>query len=140
MVFCFCVVFDPRQLDGLALTDAAIEDDLKEHVPFLHNHPAVIADLVAELPDYRARVVATSVDGDTDVEGWWEAAKLALPCLFASAVKVMLHSVSSASVERLFSLLKLLFGDQSMASALQDYQRTAVMVRFNANQRDKFVG
>jgi hypothetical protein len=54
---------------------------------------------------------------------------------FEAAQKVKRLQPSSAAAERVFSMLKALIGEQRMASALEDYQQTSIMLHYNQLQR-----
>ena len=59
---------------------------------------------------------------------------LGLPRAWALAARVVFAiSPNSASCERVFSLLKNLFGDEQM-SALADYIQAALMLNYNGRQ------
>ena len=61
---------------------------------------------------------------------WWRTNGGAFKHWALAARIVFANSPDSASCERVFSLLKLMFGDQQM-SALGDAIRTALMLRHN---------
>lgn len=47
----------------------------------------------------------------------------------------MILQPSSAACERVFSMLKAIMGEQQQARAKEDYQETAIMMRYNQLQR-----
>ena len=93
--------------------------------------------LKQELPLYlAAATTAPSLDrGDVQayteaVLAWWRQHGGGF-CRWAFAARIVFGlSPNSASCERVFSLLKLMFGEQQM-SALADYIRAALMLRYN---------
>ena len=61
---------------------------------------------------------------------WWRSNGNSFPA-WATAVRIVFAlSPNSAACERVFSLLKRMFGDERM-SALADYVRATLMLRFN---------
>ena len=66
---------------------------------------------------------------------WWRSNGSTFPAWALAARIVFAISPNSASCERVFSLLKLMFGDQQM-STLADVIRAALMLRYN----DRMVG
>ena len=64
------------------------------------------------------------------VLGWWRTNGKAFPAWALAARVVFAISPSSASCERVFALLKNLFGDEQM-SALADYLQAALMLNYN---------
>ena len=65
---------------------------------------------------------------------WWETHGTGQRCTIASWAKaatiIFAMSPNSASCERVFSLLKNMFGDKQMSS-LADYISAALMLRYN---------
>ena len=64
---------------------------------------------------------------------WWRTHSHAFPCWARAARIVFALSPNSASCERVFSLLKVLFGEQQI-SVLGDYIRAALMLRYNGRR------
>ena len=64
---------------------------------------------------------------------WWRVNGKSFPKWALAARIAFGLSPNSASCERVFSLVKLMFGEQQM-SALADYIRAALMLRFNKRQ------
>ena len=65
-------------------------------------------------------------------ETFWNRYKFDLPTWHFASREVALVTPSSATVERLFSLLTQGFGDNQVA-ALQDYKKTCCLIRYNYN-------
>jgi hypothetical protein len=61
---------------------------------------------------------------------WWESKKETLPFWYKSLAPILAFQPSSAASERVFSLLKLLFGPNQSHSG-EDYIETACMRSFN---------
>lgn len=91
-------------------------------IPFF-NYPLVISGLKEELPAYLAR--AADVSMTTDVAGWWRKNNELLPNWSAAAKKALLMQPSSASSERVFSLL------HEHDSAPEDYAEASVILQYN---------
>ena len=92
-----------------------------------------------ELPPYLVATAGVAIDhteGKEDhtfteqVLNWWATNGSKLPTWAEAAQIVFAFSPNSAAAERVFSLLKLMFGDQQM-SALADIIRTALMLRYH---------
>ena len=97
----------------------------------------LLAGLKQELPAYLAAAAGapvfdpSSVDDFTEaVLGWWRINGKSFPKWAQAARIAFALSPNSASCERVFSQLKLMFGDQQWA-ALGDYVRAALMLRIN---------
>ena len=133
-----CRLFHPARIDALGGNADAVEKELKT-IPFLTEEE--VAELVLQLPVYRAMAIGDvaaggAPAGDESPEAWWYAKEgVGLQPWRLAAAKVMILQVSSAAAERVFSMLKAIMGDQQAASALQDYQQTAIMTRYNQLQR-----
>uniref|UniRef100_A0A1X7TYF9 HAT C-terminal dimerisation domain-containing protein n=1 Tax=Amphimedon queenslandica TaxID=400682 RepID=A0A1X7TYF9_AMPQE len=87
-----------------------------------------IEELKSELPKYMAR--AKDIDKEVCPLNWWKQNQDDLPVWSREAKKVFLLQPSSASVERVFSLLKSSFGDKQ-ETALQDYIEASLMLQYN---------
>ena len=101
-----------------------------------------IPNLKAELPLYLSAAANAPTfdraDIDAYTEGmltWWRTNSGAFKQWALAARIVFTISPTSASCERVFSLLKLMFGDQQISS-LADAIRAALMLRYN----DRTVG
>jgi len=98
-----------------------------------------VDDLVSELSLYLEVCQREGIDFSNVVKvtqclpfitEFWDKYKTRLPKWYDFATKCMLLQPSSASVERLFSLLKLVFGDLQ-ASSLQDKVQLQVQLMYN---------
>jgi len=98
--------------------------------PFL-NVSENILNLKNELPLYLARV--KDISENISCTEWWKLNENGLPFWSAAAKKVLLVQPSSASAERVFSLLNNSFSPQQQSS-LQDYVETSVMLQYNGIQ------
>ena len=89
-----------------------------------------------ELPAYLAACAGFTVDHD-DVKAfsdkvfkWWQNHHSEFPTWAKAARMVFSFTPSSAASERVFSLLKQLFGDQQLSS-LMDYIQGSIMLNYN---------
>eukprot|EP00326_Haptolina_ericina_P035021 CAMPEP_0181246642 /NCGR_PEP_ID=MMETSP1096-20121128/44115_1 /TAXON_ID=156174 ORGANISM="Chrysochromulina ericina, Strain CCMP281" /NCGR_SAMPLE_ID=MMETSP1096 /ASSEMBLY_ACC=CAM_ASM_000453 /LENGTH=829 /DNA_ID=CAMNT_0023343497 /DNA_START=868 /DNA_END=3357 /DNA_ORIENTATION=+ len=98
---------------------------------------ADITKMKAQLPAYLTRAAGFTAD-ISDVEGfsssvleWWRRNTTADISAWADAAQIVFAiSPNSASCERVFALLKHMFGDGQMAS-LADYMQAALMLAYN---------
>ena len=118
-------LFSPQQI--CQLRPVANDVDIVTSVAFLDD-PALVANLKNELPMYLAK--ADGIDNDVDPIGWWKANEADLPFWSAAAKLVLLMQPSSASSERVFSILTTTFG-HLQDLALQDYIECSLMLQFN---------
>lgn len=96
--------------------------------PFLDND-GLIAGLQKELPPYMAEAEGVRLqDGEQMV--WWYNHRQCLPSWSAAARLLSLVQPSSASAERVFSLLQAAFNDQQ-SSTLTDELEASVMLAYN---------
>ena len=93
--------------------------------------------LVAELDKYKE--IADGCDRGMDTWVFWRTYYLVLPTWYKVAAEVALIMVSSAAVERVFSLLTCMF-DKQQQRALNDYKEASVRIRYNDNFRNKNFG
>ena len=115
--------------------NAAFVDTMAAITP-LASH-GLISELKKELPMYLSATQGASVFDMSDVEGfteallcWWRTNGKAFPAwAFAARITFSL-TPNSAACERVFSLLKHMFGEAQM-SALADYIRAALMLKYN---------
>ena len=84
----------------------------------------------ASAPTLNRASVADYSDG---ILSWWRANGSAFPAWARAARVVFAISPNSASCERVFSLLKNLFGEQQMAS-LADYVQASLMLNYNGRK------
>ena len=99
-------------------------------IPFLHYLPSKLLDsfLKAELATYLSK--AEDVNASVDLLDWWKNAQIDLPTWSSAAMKVLLVQPSSASAERVFSLLNSSFNEQQLNS-LEDYVESSIMLQYN---------
>ena len=91
--------------------------------PFLE--PSDVKKLKDELPTYLAKCADT--DDSICPLDWWKRNCQGLPSWSAAAETVLLIQPSSASSERVFSLLS----NNRQESALEDYVETSLMLQYN---------
>lgn len=91
-----------------------------------------------QLPVYLTRALNFSTDNSSvedfsnAVLAWWKENSDDQISAWAEAAQIVFAILpNSASCERVFSLLKLMFGEQQVAS-LSDYIQAALMLRYNA--------
>ena len=123
------------QVQQLRPTAASVEE--LRRFRFLDND-AIIQGLTAELPRYLA--VADGADLQTEEEKlqWWSRNEANLPNWSSLVKKVLLVQPSSASAERVFSVMNNFFTNQQDA-ALEQTVETSVMLCYNQNQINKLV-
>ena len=92
--------------------------------------------LKKELPAYKAKTIGTSFDHDdvdkftSDILLFWKNYGKEFPT-WAHAMQIVgSFTPNSAAAERVFSMLKDMFGDKQM-SALADMIQAALMLRYN---------
>ena len=97
----------------------------------------MLSDLKRELPLYLTACATapafnkSSINDYTDaILAWWRTNGGSFPKWALAARIVFALSPNSASCERVFSMVKQMFGDQQL-SALADYIRAALMLKFN---------
>ena len=115
-------------------TIEALEDEYNfvQYLPVAVN---LIESLKLELRTYKK---LADEFGDERGDGWvfWRTHYLRLPKWYKVAAEAALVMCSSASVERVFSLLNCLFDDQQH-QCLNDYKEASVMIRYNENYRNR---
>ena len=121
----------PVQVQALNPTAASLEE--LRNFPFA-NDDATIANLAQELPLYLAASDGVTITCEDDKLTWWANHKDTLPHWSSLVKKLLLIQPSSASAERVFSLLTNAFGSQQ-ESALQDYLEASIMLRYNNAKR-----
>lgn len=103
--------------------------------PALTQVPGLRAALIDELPQYY--VLAEHVAPTVDLLQWWYNARHSLPTWYRYVLpEVVMMQPTSATVERVFSMLEWMFRDNQRA-ALEDYKETALMLRYNQLQRQR---
>ncbi|KAK3725851.1 hypothetical protein QZH41_014072, partial [Actinostola sp. cb2023] len=123
----------PVQVQQLHPTVASVEELRK--FSFLDDD-GIIQGLTAELPRYMAIADGTALETEEEKLLWWSRNGATLPNWSSAVKKVLLVQPSSASAERVFSLMKNFFGNQQDA-ALEETVEASVMLRYNQNQRRK---
>ncbi len=117
--------FSPHKLS--LLHPSAADIDSLGSFPFL-NSELLLSSLKAELPVYLAKV--DRVDSGTGCVKWWKKCETTLPNWAAAARKVLVAQPSSATAERVFSLLNSSFGNQQ-DSSLKGSIELSLMLRYN---------
>ena len=110
-----------------------IEQEEFRNFPFLDNDN-IIANLARELPDYLAAADGVVMANEEEKLAWWAAHSDTLPHWAGVVKKLLVIQPSSASAERVFSLLKNAFNDQQ-DNGLGDYLEASVMIRYNNAKR-----
>ena len=119
-------LFSPKKVCMLEPTLAMV--DTLAVFPFLKEK---LSGLKQELPLYLSKVVDLSESVESfDCLKWWKIHAKELPMWSGAAQMVLLVQPSSASSERVFSLLNSSFKDQQECS-LQDYVETSLMLQYN---------
>lgn len=118
-------LFSPRHITQLR--PVANDVDVLTSIAFL-NDAAMIANMKNELPRYLAR--ADGIADGVDPIRWWKENEAELPFWSAAAKLILLMQPSSASSERVFSILTTAFG-HLQDLALQDYIECSLMLQFN---------
>ena len=99
----------------------------------------MIAALLRELPAYMVATAGVVIDHTeskdshtftNQVLGWWASNSRKFPAWAEAAQTVFAFTPNSAAAERVFSMLKAMFGDQQLG-ALADIIQTALMLRYN---------
>ena len=121
----------PMQVQNLNPTAASMEEF--RNFPFLDNDN-IIANLAREVPDYLAAADGIVMANEEEKLAWWAAHSDTLPHWAGVVKKLLVIQPSSASAERVFSLLKNAFNDQQ-DNALEDYLEASVMIRYNNAKR-----
>lgn len=111
---------------------------LQEEIVYIQYLPIAVPlldGLQAELRMYKN--LADGFD-EEEKDGWtfWRRYFIRLPIWYKVAEEAALVMCSSASVERVFSLLNCLFDDQQQ-KCLNDYKEASVMIRYNENYRER---
>ena len=115
--------------------DAAFVDSMSAITPL--NALGMLNDLKQQLPQYKAAAAsapafdkASVADYSDAILSWWRTSSSTFPAWALAARIVFAISPNSASCERVFALLKNLFGEQQMLS-LADYVQAALMLNYN---------
>lgn len=107
--------------------NAACVQELKQFGFFTD---AAISQLVEELPNYLAIADGVAIGTEEGKVKWWSDHEMALPSWSTAVKKMLLVQPSSASAERVFSLLQNTFNRQQDA-ALEETVEVSVMLRYN---------
>ena len=118
-------LLSPHQIGQLR--PVANDIDVLTSIAFL-DEAALIYNLKNELPRYIPR--ADGIAANADPVEWWKANEADLPFWSAAAKLILLIQPSSASSERVFSILTTSFG-HLQDLALQDYIECSLMLQFN---------
>ena len=101
------------------------------------NALGMLDDLKQQLPQYMAASAsapafdkASVADYSDAILSWWRTNSSTFPAWALAARIVFAISPNSASCERVFALLKNLFGEQQML-ALADYVQALLMLNYN---------
>jgi hypothetical protein len=103
-----------------------------EKAQFLPWGVGIIDSLKKELPSFKK--IADQYDPNMDRWEFWRTYYLSLPAWYKLAEEIVLVMVSSASVERIFSLLNNFFDDQQQ-NCLNDNKEAAVRLRLEKKIR-----
>ena len=100
----------------------------------------LLPSLKRELPQYLSAAQSSPPIDTADVEAftkklllWWHTNGSVFPTWALAARIVFALSPNSASCERVFSLVKSMFGEQQLSS-IADYVRAALMLKFNGRR------
>ena len=104
---------------------------------FLDND-AIIQGLTAELPRYLAVVDGVDLQTEEERLQWWSRNEANLLNCSSVVKKVLLVQPSSASAERVFSIIENFFTNQQDA-ALEQSVEASVILCYSQNQRNKLV-
>jgi hypothetical protein len=130
--------FDPSYIDENGITVALVAC-LAEIVPF-GARPALIEALQRDLHLYVAAAVGFTIDhGDVDdftsgILSWWKNHASEVSAWGEAAQIAFAMAPNSAGAERVFSMLKTLFGS-NQDSALADFIRGSMMFHYNNTKR-----
>ena len=100
------------------------------------NNDATIDGLVNELPRYLAAADGTVIEEEEEKVQWWARHARTLPNWSAVVRKLLLVQPTSASAERVFSLMNHFF-THLQENALEETVEASIMLRYNKNQRKK---
>ena len=136
-------VFNPAlmagRMDATFVDKLKVVPQLRVLVPQLHlelaEYARALYDVRHKVPSYKASKAAeTSVrDFTKEVLAWWKEStrnRCGFPTWAKAARIVFSVPPTSASCERVFSLLKTMFGDLQLR-AMYDYLQAALMLSFN---------
>ena len=125
----------PIQVQQLRPTAASLHE--LRNFSFLDND-AVITGLSDELPRYLASADGTQTETEDEKVQWWARYEASLPNWSSVVKKILLVQPSSASAERVFSIMENFSTDQQ-ENALEETVEASVMLCYNGNQRKKLL-
>ena len=120
-------LFSPRKVSELQ--PVAADVDTLSCFPFLKDESTLSA-LKGGLATYLVK--AEDVTSNVDLLPWWKSTEAELPTWASAMKKLLLVQPSSASAERVFSLLNNSFNDKQF-NTLEDYVETSIMLQFNTD-------
>ena len=118
--------FSPTQLDELKPRTEDIQS--LKMFPFVDKD--MISEMQKELPTYLS--IAEGVSPDVQLTAWWHNHEPDLPIWARVCKQILLVQPSSASAERVFSLLQNSFSSRQECS-LEDYITTSVILQYNSD-------
>ena len=110
----------------------AADVDTLSCFPFLKDESTLSA-FKGELATYLVK--AEDVTSNVDLLPWWKNTEAELPTWASAMKKLLLVQPSSASAERVFSLLNNYFNYKQFYT-LEDYVETSIMLQFNTDDDD----
>jgi hAT family C-terminal dimerisation region len=106
-------------------------------IPCIRDNPELFRAILKDWPTYRGKIDEEKMKQDLDekeILSFWERNSLALPGMYSAAQLLILGQPSSASVERVFSILQSSFA-KNQHNALADLVSVVVMLKYNDKQR-----
>ena len=128
VVFKAARLFCPVRIQWFEPTNALVES-LRAFPAFL-NSDTTIDGLKAELPAYLAAAEDVVIPTEEKKVEWWCGNEEQLPRWASTVKQFLLVQPSSATAERVFSILKASFNEQRNC-ALVDYLQASVMSQYN---------
>jgi hypothetical protein len=131
-------LFDPPYVAESTITTELVAR-LAEMKPF-EERPDLMAALQRDLPAYVSAASGFSIDhGDVDdfterILDWWNSQASEIGAWGDAALIAFAIAPNSAGAERVFSLLKILLGN-NQNTALADYTGGSMMLRYNNTKR-----
>lgn len=122
-------ILHPFRAFSLKITDAHV--DSLAIIPCIKNNPQLIAQLKQQRASYL--VSAEDVELKIDIQDWWKQNHSQFPA-WGQAFKIALTlAPSSASAERVFSILQWILSDRQ-ESMLDDQIELALMLNYNSRE------
>ena len=97
-------------------------------LPFVTS--SIVSELTDEFPKYA--ILTNDISPDYTALAFWKDHGTTIPKWNDVAKNVVVLQPSSATAERVFSLLNSTFGDQQLA-LLEDYIEASIMMQYKAN-------